>query len=697
MKTRTIEILHRIMTAQYPVKAKHLASEFNVSQRTIRQEVLEANIWLSSKKLPEIRTIRNKGFLLKLEKEKQARLETEIKDVKDGFLNRRERIFDLVLTVAYSRIPIHLNKKEEEFQISKSTLDEDMRRLRATLVSYGIEIVSYGKQGLVYKGSERSIRTMIYDFINQNLGMTDFFMNQDAQLTPAQKIFLHYFPLVEIKKIQEIYSNKLLKQEDDIYKKQILLFTLIWIQRIRKHEFISAINWKNTEIKDSSFSTFIDHMIEEFQLDNVPQVERNYLRFTIETFNARDISNSIEWVQAQLLTIQLIQFVENETHIPFHLKEEALFENLYKHMAALIVRIKNHIQVMNPLKENIRTNYFPIYRAVTHFVPTIEEVIGGKILEDEIAFLVIHFSTIASVIKRDLNYVYKSVVVCNHGMATGNLLAENLKEKFPQIEITAVLSSKEIELVDKLDVNLVFSTFQLNYRNKPLLVVDPILTETNILVIEDFLKRNEELQRLEPNSHESTELFTQIIDVMKESGGRVDRIIYGKLEKLFETNNLEINKREIQPMLKDILTDSNIMIKEKATTWEESIELAARPLVKENIVEERYVEAMIRAVNEYGPYIVIGKHMALAHARPEDGVNKLGVSIATIEQPIDFGNPEMDPVKIIFCLAAVDSYSHLNIMKELIELINNEEKLDRLIECTNVEDFKQLLFSVVEK
>ncbi|WP_202820203.1 PTS sugar transporter subunit IIA, partial [Staphylococcus aureus] len=53
-------------------------------------------------------------------------------------------------------------------------------------------------------------------------------------------------------------------------------------------------------------------------------------------------------------------------------------------------------------------------------------------------------------------------------------------------------------------------------------------------------------------------------------------------------------------MLKDILTDSNIMIKEKATTWEESIELAARPLVKENIVEERYVEAMIRAVNDYG-------------------------------------------------------------------------------------------------
>lgn len=119
MKTRTIEILHRIMTAQYPVKAERLAAEFNVSQRTIRQEVLEANIWLSSKKLPEIRTIRNKGFSLKLENDKQVRLETEIKEVKDGFLNRRERIFDLVLAIAYSRNPIHLNKKKKNFKSLK--------------------------------------------------------------------------------------------------------------------------------------------------------------------------------------------------------------------------------------------------------------------------------------------------------------------------------------------------------------------------------------------------------------------------------------------------------------------------------------------------------------------------------------------------------------------------------------------------
>ncbi|MGL4697954.1 BglG family transcription antiterminator [Enterococcus larvae] len=696
MKTRTVELLQRVSSSKYPIKAEILATDFNVSQRTIRTEILEANEWLSSNQLPEIMTIRNKGFLLKLNAADEKLLEEALLNLHGDLLNRNERTFDIVLSIAYGKRPVYLNRKEEAFQISKSTMDEDMRRLRAELLKYGIEVVSYGKQGLSYKGPERSIRTMIYDLINQNLGMLNFSMSDDLKVTPVQKIFNRYFALEDIKKLAEIYSSQLPKQENDIYKNQILLFTLIWIQRIKKHEFISAVSWKNAEFEDSSFTDFIDKIIKEFGLEEVPQVERNYIHFTIETFNTRDISNTLEWVQAQLLTIQLIQFVENETHIPFHLKEEMLCESLYKHMAALIVRIKNDVQVFNPLKENIRTNYYPIYRAVSQFIPTIEEVVGGKVIEDERAFLVIHFSTVASAINRDLTYIYKSVVVCNHGIATGNLLAENLKEKFPQIEIVAVLSSKEVDLVDKLDVDLIFSTFNLAYSNKPALVIDPILTEANIPVVEDFLRSNDELQRLEPNGGESTELFTNILNVVEESGGRVDRTIYSKLETLFERNNLEINKREIQPMLKDILTDNHIMIKEKASTWQESIELVAKPLIKENTIEKRYVDAMIHAVEEYGPYIVIGKHLALAHARPEDGANKLGISVATIDHPIIFGNSDMDPVKIIFCLAAVDSYSHLTIMKELIELINDESKLNQLIECTTINTFKQLLFSETE-
>ena len=139
--------------------------------------------------------------------------------------------------------------------------------------------------------------------------------------------------------------------------------------------------------------------------------------------------------------------------------------------------------------------------------------------------------------------------------------------------------------------------------------------------------------------------------------------------------------------------DKDILLNEQVTTWEDSIRRVSEPLIKEKIIEPRYVTAMIDSVKEYGPYIVIGKYIALAHARPEDGVNSLGISVATIKDPIAFGNEENDPVKIIFCLAAVDSYSHLNIMKSLIELINDEEKVDRLSGETDIERFKEILFS----
>ena len=629
---------------------------------------------------------------MRLSDEEEKRLAEALVTYQEELLNRDERTFDLVLSIAYEQQPVYLNRKEEAFMISKSTMDEDMRRLRADLIKYGIEIVSFGRQGLVYKGAERSIRTMIYDLINKNLGRIDFSARNGTKITAAQRIFQQYFPPSEIVKLEAIYTDTMIRQEDDIYKNQLLLFTMIWVQRVRKHELIAAINWKNSNEKKDCFTDFIEKVIVEFRLTDVPPVERNYLRFTIETFSSKDISNSLEWVQAQLLTIQLIQFVEEQTRIPFHLKEEILCENLYKHMTALIIRIKHRIQVTNPLKENIRANYRPIYEAVELFVPTIEEVIGGEIIEDELAFLVIHFSTIASTIKQNVMYMYKSVVVCHHGLATGNLLAENLKEKFPQIEVVAVLSSREAELVDKLNVDLIFSTFQLSDQNKPLLVLEPILTDANRPIIADFLNAHQKVQRLIPTERGQTELFTDVLRIVEESGGKIDRPIYTKLETLFEQNHLEINKREIQPMLKDILTDNHILIQEHVDNWQEAIERVAKPLLKENIVESSYVDAMVRAVEEYGAYIVIGKHLALAHARPEDGVNKLGVSVATIRQPVDFGNEEMDPVKIIFCLAAVDSYSHLTIMKELIELINDETKLTRLIESPNVDSFKKRLF-----
>ena len=119
--------------------------------------------------------------------------------------------------------------------------------------------------------------------------------------------------------------------------------------------------------------------------------------------------------------------------------------------------------------------------------------------------------------------------------------------------------------------------------------------------------------------------------------------------------------------------------------------MAAEPLLIKACITESYVTAMINIVKEYGAYIVVGKGVALVHARPEQGVKKPGLTVMTLRQPVNFGNPENDPVKLVFCLAAADSNAHLEIIKDMVHIIDKEEKIALLVKQTSVVDFRQSL------
>lgn len=644
MKDRTAKILRIFITSDYPVTLEQLEEEFHTSSRTIRNELREINLLLRTNQLPEVKNLRKKGYHLLLDKDQKQRLLDQMdSSEEEHYLDRESRIFDLILSFSLGKNATFLYQKEEAYQISKSSLDEDMRRVRNILKEYGIEVLSVPKQGIVLQGAERSIRTMIYDVINTFVGVISPQGEQEASVNLT--ILHHYISPQLLKKLEQLYVDSVDKMEDAIYRNQLLVFTAVWLSRYMREDLIASSAWEAADTPQSDIRDFVTAICDAFQL-SPPEVEIKYIVFMLNTFNSRDMNNSIEWVQAQLLSIQLMQFVEEKTKIPFSRKEEMLQEGLYKHLVGLINRVKSDIQIVNPLKENVKKNYGNIYSAIRHFTPSIEQVTGKQITEDEIAFLTIHFSTSVSAINQDLHYIYKAVVICNHGVATGKLLSENLKELF-NIEVLAVLSSRELDLIEKLDVDLIFSTVAIHYSKKPVLELEPIIKEESKKRITSFLNTNQKLKRL-VNHQDSTQLFYALIETIEKSGGEVSGNIYKELEMLFDQNHLTINKKEIQPMLEDVLKDSNILLNEQVTTWEDSIRRVSEPLIKEKIIEPRYVTAMIDSVKEYGPYIVIGKYIALAHARPEDGVNSLGISVATIKEPIAFGNEENDPVKIIF-------------------------------------------------
>ena len=66
----------------------------------------------------------------------------------------------------------------------------------------------------------------------------------------------------------------------------------------------------------------------------------------------------------------------------------------------------------------------------------------------------------------------------------------------------------------------------------------------------------------------------------------------------------------------------------------------------------------------------------------------------TMNPPVVFNHDDHDPVKLIFCLAAVDNVAHLKIMSSLVKLINTEGKIDELYQQKDLSQFKKVLFNL---
>ncbi len=132
-------------------------------------------------------------------------------------------------------------------------------------------------------------------------------------------------------------------------------------------------------------------------------------------------------------------------------------------------------------------------------------------------------------------------------------------------------------------------------------------------------------------------------------------------------------------MLMDLITEDTIELNVRVESWEEAIKKGGELLEKCGAIENRYVDAMINTVKELGPYIVINEGVAIPHARPEDGALKLGMSLITLEDEIEFGSTYYDPVKLVISFCSIDSKTHLRALSELMVLLENEKYISSII------------------
>ncbi|MCH6196394.1 PTS sugar transporter subunit IIA [Corynebacterium mastitidis] len=144
-------------------------------------------------------------------------------------------------------------------------------------------------------------------------------------------------------------------------------------------------------------------------------------------------------------------------------------------------------------------------------------------------------------------------------------------------------------------------------------------------------------------------------------------------------------------MLNDLLPRGAVNLRGEARDWRSAIELAGGLLEESGAITPDYTSAMVRSVEEHGPYIVVAPGFALAHARPSEAVKETAISWVRLDNPVPFGSKAHDPVRLVVALAARDSSAHLQAMKELASLLGNARVRTQLEALGTEEELRRIL------
>lgn len=143
--------------------------------------------------------------------------------------------------------------------------------------------------------------------------------------------------------------------------------------------------------------------------------------------------------------------------------------------------------------------------------------------------------------------------------------------------------------------------------------------------------------------------------------------------------------------LEELINAQSIALDVQASDWKEAIRRSGELLVADGAAGNSYTEAMIRVVEEHGPYIVIAPGFALAHARPDASVRRTALSFIRLAQPVAFGAKNNDPVGLVMALASQDSSRHQQALASLAKILSNPTRRQALDQATSPQEVLQVL------
>ncbi|WP_282674351.1 BglG family transcription antiterminator [Lactococcus cremoris] len=562
---------------------------------------------------------------------------------KTFILTEVERRSLIYLLIFINKTPLSISLFQTYLQVSKNTILSDLKKLREELMSENIQVEYSRKKGFYLNFEEKMLQEKAWYFL-QNL-------SEDSGFYILSKVLNDKKPLTIFK------NNQLLKK-----MMQELQIEIVYSRYLSTLLFACLLRHRTFEKNSENINDLLKSLIIGMSDGKSAIGQDNGLY--------RMAFNIMENVM-KLAAIEFDDFTKT-------------FMALLSHLTPAYYRIRNHFELKNVLLERIKNEYHSLFLLMDNALRPLKDEVG-EISESEKAYFVILFG--GEIYKNKYSgQSLKAIVLCVNGISSSLIMQKRLESLFPTMEF--ILSAR-VSHFEKLPINsydIIFSTVPLKSDKKVYLMsAFPDQREENKLynqVLQDF--------QLPGFAKPSAQTILDSIEpyiIIKDPVNRQDliKIIEKKLNRTRKEGKLS------GVMLTDLLTKEKIRFTNKELSWQEAIELAAQPLLDKHEIEERYIKAIIDKVEAFGPYIDLGLGIALPHARPEEGVKKLGMSFLRCEHPVKLMDDVKHEIKLFIVLAAIDNETHLRALSTLTKILSNKERLSQLLAATDAAEVEQIL------
>lgn len=698
---RSSSILLNIINESEPIVVRTLSSKLNISERTIRYDLKKIDDWLNSKEIRKLKRIPGKG--ISIHEEEKASIKELLKDFgRYSYINSsEERKKIIALKLLDSKEPITIRGLQEELFVSKNTVLKEMKALKNWFEEHEVKLVGKPRIGYFLDGDENKKRSSVKELMTEIL-------DKDIAVDIIKAINGRYgvdngisrelknlFQDIDINYIEECvrYAEKLLEKEFT-YNAYLNLIThlAIAIKRLTANMEIKMSTNNLDKIKKFSeykVSQELAKKLEERIRIKIPEDEIAYMTMhLVGTKVQKDLNSQFETESVLDTTNTLVKDFEREYGILISDKK-SLIKNLILHLRPAIYRMKFNISIQNPLLKDIKTRFKRIYLVTEKIIKIIEDKYNLEANEEETAYIAMHFASSVHNQRSVIGSKVNILVVCGSGVGTSRLLEAQLKVKFPQINIVDTISSLDCDKYKDDKIDFVISTIDIENKFFHTLVVKPLLDSDDCRLIQNTLN----ISQIENNKL----IENLVIKIMNSVSNHCDIWNYEQLQNeiifILKNNQKDDCFEGGKPMLNDLIGPDNIRLNVEAKDWEDAVYRGAKILLDKKYITKSYIDGIIKKVREIGPYIVIAPGIALPHARPEDGVKKLSMSLITLKKPIEFGNEANDPVELLITLAATDNETHLKALSQLMGLLNNSNDVAKIFSSIS----KQEIINILKK